>query len=303
MTDRKITTVQLNIWIITAIIGPIIFYSDGNWMGALLYSVPILMLVWIAMRFGAHWDGIIYNVLQCFWLCIVLSQFLGYSADCWPTGERTFPVVPLILLALAAATALKGSKCTAGGISVLFWFAVFLLGIVLAAGVPEMDANFLAPSQDTISLQMMLVLLLPATAGFLSGVKTEKRPFIVVVVLAVAVPMWISGILSPAIAGAVKWPFYEGAKSVQLFDVAKRLESLVSVGVTIGNYALYSLILCEIRNIGDKFQMGREAVIIASGISASLMLLKVVINPAISVVICFVLWVLLPLLGVLKRKE
>lgn len=303
LTDRKITAIQFNIWIVCAFIGPIIFHSDGNWVGSLLWGAAISLLVWTAIHFGHHWDGVIYNIVQCLWLSVVLSQMLPYSADCWPTGEQTFPVVPLALLALATISALKGSKCTAGGISVLFWVVAFLLGVVLAAGVPELNGAYLTPKIDTINAPMMLAFLLPAAAGFLHREKTGKLPFILAVALAGLVAIWISGILSPKIASTAPWPFYEAAKSVQLFDVAKRLESLVSAGVTVANYALYSLILCGVRNIGDKFQKGREAVVLAAGISGSIMLLNVAINPEISAVICGILWIFLPLLGIFKRKR
>ncbi len=302
MSNPKISNIQLNIWIITATIAPIIFYCDGNWVGTILWSIPIGFLVWCAMHFGQHWGGGIYNVVQCLWLSVVLSQLLGYSAECWPTGERTFPVVPLVLLMLATATSLKGSKCTASGISVLFWVMAFLLGVVVAAGVPELNGNYFVASADPISAPMMLALLLPSAAGFLVKEKTGKLSIVTVVVSSVSIAIWISCILSPEIAESVKWPFYEAAKGVQLFDVAKRLESLVSAGITVGNYALYSLLLCGVRDIGDRFQKGIEAVITATGISASLVLLNVVVDPAISVVVCFVLWIFLPLLGIMKRN-
>ena len=303
MTDRRITTIQLNIWIVTAVIGPIIFYTDGNWSGILLWGAGISLLLWSVLRYGRHWDGVVYNVVQCLWLSVVLSQLLPYSADCWPTGEQTFPVVPMVLLVLATVSALKDSKCTASGISVLFWVVAFLLGVVLAAGAPEINSAYLVPKADVINAPMILAFLLPAAAGFLHRVKTGKLSLFLVVALGSIVAVWVSGILSPKIASITQWPFYEAAKSVQLFDVAKRLESLVSVGVTVGNYALYSLLLCGVRNIGDKFQKGREAVIIGTGISGSLMLLKVIIDPGISVIICVILWLFLPLLGVLKHKR
>ena len=302
MTDRKITAIQLNIWIVSAFIGAIAFCSDGNWGGTLIWGTGLSLLTWVAVRYGRHWDGFIYNTIQCLWLSVLLSQLLPYSALCWPTGEQTFPVVPLTLLALATVSALKGSKCTAGGISVMFWIMAFLLCVVLAAGAPELNGAYLMPKADAINERMMLAFLLPAAAGFLHREKTGKLAFVLAVILAIVVAIWISGILSSKIASAVQWPFYEGSKSVQLFDVAKRLESLVSAGVTVGKYALYSLLLCGVRSIGDKFQRGREAVLIGAGISGSLMLLNATINPEISAITCGILWVFLPLLGLLKRK-
>lgn len=303
MKNRRITGIQLGIWIITATIGPIIFVSDGNWFCVLLWGMGISFLVWSAMRFGRHWDGVIYNLIQCLWLSVLLAELLPYSAECWPTGERTFPVVPLVLLALASVSALKGCKCTAGGIGVLFWIIVFLLGIIIFAGLPRLSGKYLIPSIGTIKAPMLLTFLLPAAAGFLPREKTGKLPFIIVVALNAGAAIWISGILSPEIADVMPWPFYDAAKSVYLLDVAKRLESLVSVAVTVGNYAMYSLLLCAVKSIGDKFQRGREAVVSATVISAALMLLDAVVDPGILVIVSALLWIFLPLLGILKRKD
>lgn len=303
MTGRKITALQLNIWITTALIGPIIYYSKGNWSTVFLWGTALSVLVWITMRFGQHWDGTIYNVVQFLWLSVLLSQLLPYSADCWPTGERTFPVVPLVLLALATVTAVKGSKCAASGVSVLFWVISFLLGIVVVAGIPEIDSAFLLLDKGTISAPMMLVFLLPAAAGFLPCERIGRLPFITTVVIGSVVAIWISGILSPEIANAEQWPLYEAAKSVQLFDIAKRLESLVSAGVTVGNYALYSLLLCSVRSIGERFKKVRETVVGAACIASILLLFEVEIDPVISVIVCLILWVLLPILGALNGKK
>ena len=303
MTDRKVTAIQLNIWLISAVIGPMVFYADASLDGIVLWSGVISALCWCAVRYGSHWDGVIYNIVQCLWLSVVLSQLLPYSADCWPTGEQTFPVVPLTLLALATVSALKDSKCTAGGISVLFWVLAFLLGIVFVAGVPELNGTYMASKEEAIDGSMIFVFLLPAAAGFLNREKTGKLAFLVIAILGAAIPLWICGILSPQIASNAQWPFYEAAKSVQLFAVAKRLEPLVSAGITVGNYALYSLLLCCLRNIGDKFQKGREAVFLGAGLSGSLMLLNVTIDPLYSAIICAILWIFLPLLGVLKKKQ
>ena len=302
LKDNGVTSAQLNIWMITASIGPIVFNSKGNWLDVLVYGGIISLLVCITMRFGRHWSGPVYSLLQSVWIILMLSQFLQYSAGCWPTGERTFPVVPLVLLGLAAATSLKGAKCTAGGICVLFWFVAFLFGTVLAAGVPDLNVEYTVPSNYGINAPMMLTFLIPAVAGFLPRRKTGKLSFVIVVVVAVAVTVWVSGVLSPRIAAEVQWPFYEAAKSVQLFNVAKRLESLVSVGVTVANYALYSLLLCCVRNIGEKFGLGREAVVVGGTLSASLMLLGVSIDAAILFIVCAIFWIFLPLLGVLKKK-
>ncbi len=284
-------------------LGPILYYTKGNWFDVLPVAIILSLAAGIAVRFGRHWDGVIYNIVQLIWISVLLSQLLAYSADAWPTGERTFPVVPLTLLLLAAASALKGTNATANGMSILFWMSLFLLGIVAIAGIWNMEWEYLYPHRQGIDGNMLLIFLLPGAAGFLSANKYRIKTSFFIALMGSCVSAWIAGILSPAIAEQVAWPFYEAAKNVELFDVAKRFEALVSAGITMCNYGLYSLLLCAAARIGEKFGKRKEAVIGGVGISASLLLLGLSIQPEISAIFCAVLWVVFPLLGRLKKNE
>lgn len=303
MIKRSVTDIQLGIWMITAAVGPLIYYTDGNWAGTLLWGTGISLMIWGAMRFGSHWDGIIYNAVQCLWLAVVLSQFLSYSADCWPTAEKSTPIVPLVLLMLATISAARDWKFAASGISVLFWIMLFLLGIVLLAGVPNLKGEYLAIGTNEIKASVLFSLLLPAAASFMPCRKVKISPLIMVAVIGTVIAIWVSGILSPNIASQVQWPFYEASRSVQLLNVAKRLEALTSAGVTIGNYALYSMLLRSARSIGDKFQKGKETLVIIAVISATLSLLEIVVAAEILILGSLILWIILPLFHILKRKE
>ena len=303
MLGNKLTATQVYIWIITAMIGPILFFSSGNWVGILPAVVIISFLVWGTVRFGCHWDGPVYCVIQIVWIAVLLSQLLPFSAYCWPTGERTFPVIPLTLLLVASITAIKGSVPAANGVGIVFWVSIFLIGVVVLAGIPNIEIENIKISRKEIGGEMLLLFLLPATAGFLKKERCGVLPFAMVAFVATGIAVWICGTLSIEIADQHQWKFYEASKSVQLFNVAKRLESLVSVGVTLSNYALYSLLLCAAGEIGEKIGAERTAVIFAAGLSATLMLLKITILPSISVLIALILWVILPIMGFLKENE
>ncbi len=284
-------------------LGPILYYVKGNWADVLLAAIVFGLIAGIAVRFGSHWDGLAYNVIQLLWISVLLSQLLGFSADSWPTGERTFPVVPLVLLFLAAASALKSTNAAANGMSILFWMGLFLLGIVVAAGIWDIKAEYLYPKPQGIEGNMMLIFLIPAVTGFIITDKSSIRTSLCIALTAAVISVWIAGILSPGIAEQEPWPFYESAKNVALFNVAKRFEALVSAGITICNYGLYSLLLCAIGEIGEKLGRRREAVIGGVGISASLLLLGLTIRPEVSAVFCIVLWVVFPLLGLMKKNK
>lgn len=303
MLNNKVTVLQMAIWIISAVAGPILYYSNGNWFGLFPISVALSLLTGLAVCYGRHWEGPVYNFVQFLWIGILLSQFLIYSAKCWPTGEKAFPIVPLTLLILSGISATKGNKNAVNGISVIFWISLLLLGGVIAAGIENIKLEFLQPNKREIPPYIILALLLPAAVGFIKCEKSNILPFAVVPFFVTAVSLWIAGSLSPELSEIISWPFYEAAKSVELFSVAKRFESLVSVGVTLCNYCLYSLLFCAAASIGEKCGKKREAIIATVGISATLMLLGFRIDPIISTVISMILWVILPLFGMLKKKE
>ncbi len=300
---RNNKAIQLSIWVITAMLGPILYFSLGNWVNTLAASLVLSVTTGCAVQYGKHWSGPVYNIVQLLWLAVILSQFLGYSGACWPTGDRTFPVVPLTLLILAAASALKGYDATANGISIVFWMGLFLIGIVVVAGIWNIETKNLYPKVQNIDAQTMLVFLLPGAVGFINGTKFRLEISAVIIAVATLIAVWIAGILSPGISLQVNWPFYEAAKTVELFDVAKRFEALVSAGVTLCNYALYSLLLCAAASIGARFGRRREAVVISTGISASLLLLGMSIKPEILLILCIIFWIILPLFGVLNKNR
>ncbi len=301
--NHKISGYQMRLWIITAVIAPVVFFSDGSWLGVLTTGFLLCGFCWLALRFGFHWEGRIYRLLQILWLCVLLSQLLPYSASCWPTAKRAFPTVPLVLLALAAMAARGSYKSIAGGIGVLYWVVVILIGIVIIAGCRDLRTEYLVAQNAIPKDIFFLIFLIPAVASFISCSKGGKGVLWLLPILAAGISAWTAGSLSPELAVWVSWPFYEAAKSVQLLDVAKRFEALVSVGVTVGNYGLYCLLLCAIYSLGDRFDKGREAVTICALIAGSIMLAGIKLPINVMVAVSFVLWIFLPLLGVFKNKK
>ena len=303
MNKNKITSAQLTVWIITALAGPLVYFSDGNWVGAFFAASLAGGLNWIAVRYGRHWDGPVYAFIQVLWITLLLSQIGPYSANCWPTGKQTFPVIPVAMLALAGLSAIKGDRNAANGISVLFWIVSALLGAVILLGIGNIEISYLSPEVQTPKAIIILVLIFPAAASFLNKERCSAFPFVAIAVVAAGISLWIAGTLSPKIAQQLIWPFYDAAKSVQLLDIAKRFEALVSVGVTVGNFALYSLLFCAVGTIAKPFGHEKGTIVSTGIISAVLMLSGFYIDPAVSAVICGILWLFFPFLGLLKPKK
>ena len=303
MQNSKVSVPQLGIWVVTATTGPVLFYANGNWYLLLPVALVLSAISWLSVCYGKHWDGSVYRFVQLVWIGVILSQFLSYSAACWPTGERTFPVVPLTLLALAAISVSKGIRATVDGICVVFWISLFLIGIVFVAGFQDVEFTNFVATEGGISANLMLVLLLPAAARFVFRDRCSLVPFAGIGVLAVVVSLWIAGTLGTAIAEQLSWPFYEAAKSAQLFNVAKRFESLVSVGVTLCNYCLYCLLLSACVGVAEKILDRKFALVLVVTLSACFLLLEISINSTFLLLFSLLFWVVLPLLGTLNKKE
>ena len=303
LQDKRITSAQWSVWIITAMLGPVVFCANGDWYGSILAGAVFSFLGWLVCRVGRHWSGPVYCVVQILWLCTVLSQLLLGSAQCWPTAQNPTPIIPITILILACIAGLKGAECAANGIGVLFWVAAGLLATVILSGIGDMELSFIAPERQQPNYDLMRILLLPASAALLKREKSPILPFAATALMAVGVSLWIAGLLSAGIAGNLNWPFYEAAKSVRLLDIARRFEALVSVGVTVGYYALFSLLLCEVGALGSEIGIRKGAVILATVIAGVFTLLGFRLNAAILVVLGVVFWVLMPILGVMKTRK
>jgi hypothetical protein len=167
LTGNKITSAQLTVWIITALIGPIVFFSKGNWLYTFVAAGIFALLNWVVVRYGRHWEGPIYAFIQVLWISVLLSQIVAYSAQCWPTGQQTYPVIPITMLVLAALSASKGDKSATNGMSVLFWVAAALIGSVIFFGIGNIQIRNLIPNSICMEICIFLYICSLQTVVFL----------------------------------------------------------------------------------------------------------------------------------------
>jgi hypothetical protein len=187
--------------------------------------------------------------------------------------------------------------------SILFWVVIVLIGVVIVAGMSDLRGKYLKVQSGMPKDVFYLIFLLPAVAAFLCIGEGGMRVLAVIPVFAAGIAAWVAGSISPQLAEVVDWPFYEASKSVQLLGVAKRFEALVSVGITVGNYGLYSMLLCAIYCLGEKLEKGRESVTISALLAGSLMLTGITLTVKVMIAVSFVLWIFLPLLGIFKTGK
>ena len=235
---------------------------------------------------------------------VTVSQ---WSSAIWPTG-KAWPVVPLTLLALATASAWYGANRASGSVGVLFWIITILYSILLGFGFRNVRLEYLRPQLEVPGGLCWFVFLLPCAAQFLPRERGKGIwPYVLALTaMGILAAVWTEGNLSARIAEQMPWPFYGAGESVQLFGIANRLESLISVGATLGLYSLYSLLLSAVGHLADNIRngCGKYGVLLGGILSAAGVLLRWEIPLFVLAGGAFVLWIAVPVLGakILSKK-
>jgi len=299
---------QRNLWILLATCAPVLQVAGSTgWLAVLIAAVPCALLCWAVLSIPVYelpkskW----FCIVQVIWLTVVLSQLVRWSDDAWPSG-RDFPSVPLTLLLLSTFSALNGASKAAQISSIVFWFAAILLGIVGFSGLSELRMEYLLPQWEGPEADMIWVLLIPAAGAVLGGKEKSKTAVPVAVSLFfVLAALWTVGIVSPKGGMLYQWPFYEAAKSLSLFGVAKRFEAIVSVAVTIGYFCLYSFLLSCVGAYARRIreQWANPVTIGVAVAAGGLMLLDVCIPMTVLAIITLLVWVIMPLAGRFRKPE
>lgn len=100
--------------------------------------------------------------------------------------------------------------------------------------------------------------------------------------------------------------FYEAAKAVNLFGVAERFEAVVSVAMTMGYFALLSLLLSCAGAMAEEFHQGwrRIGVLGAAAISTIIVAIIGAIEGELLLILCGILWIAVPLIqGTLGKTK
>ena len=313
MMNKNISSARLGEWLIVAMSGPFAYLAGRqSWTTILAVSAICLLALWAVLARPTS------KLLALPFLCLLEYGFLtavcfatsSWSSDIWPTGQG-YPVVPLTLLGLSIASAWFGANRASKGIGVLFWMIAILYSILLSLGLRNVEPRYLMPKWETPAPTIWFAFLLPCAAQFLprENDKRSNRYIAALAGLALLFALWTEGNLSLDAAQQVSWPFYEAGESVHLFGIANRLESLISMAVTIGFYGLYSLLLSGTFHLAEGIRSGwgKYGVLTAGILSGAGVLRKVTIPGFVLVAGAFVLWIALPVFGSLfsekKRKK
>lgn len=232
---------QSNLWLLAAIAAPAAHFSGSGWLTALITAAVILPLS-LLKRDWTFPKPI--ALLQILWLGIVAGALLPAGAACWPSDNAL--AVPLTLLTLAALT----PAAHAPRIGAVLAFAMGLLALPIAiSGAANLKLRWLMPTALTFNPMLALVLLLPALP---TGETGKGRGIVGIGILSITVSALIQGVLSYDIAVSLPDPEYQTARTLGY------LEPVAAAALTLGWYAVTTLLFSAAAEIAQKSQMGER---------------------------------------------
>ncbi len=300
LQDKKVNSYSLWAWIFAGVSAPIAHHAgQSSWLATLiaglLCSIACAIVVAVADRRSCR--GGWYSAVQTLWIALVTGLLARWSVSSWPTAAG-FPVVGLTLLVLAAFAAWDGATRASHCCSALFWLLALLYAVILVAGTQNLKLQYMMPTAQPFSLMQVVVFLLPALAGFLPCSKRLKvLPLAGVVIFATVLTLWTVGTLSMPVTTQLEEPFYQFSRSLSFSGVSERFESILSVAMTMGYFALFAFLLSAVYHLTERAVpgKGRGGVIVAAVLAATIMVFIEKMEEWVLVVGCVVLWILLPL--------
>lgn len=300
MFNKEATPARSYAWLAVSMCAPLVQVAGGsNWTTVLVTGVICFVLAVAVFAFGVEISAKWLLWSQLIWLSVVASEIATWTTAYWPQ-YRSFPVVPLALILVAFFAAVGGIDRASRAGAVLFWFLLLLYGAVLLAGMKEVELKWLAPGDVNLKPRLTLVLLLPLLMMFH---EKESRgvwkPLAAILVFGLLVSAITTGVLSPGIAEGSSSAFYEASRSLSLFGIVERFESVVAAALTLGYFCTLAYIFSTAAQLAGEIKPGWEkrgaAMCAAAG--SGLLLAGSSIPPELLLIGCAVMWVLLPVLS------
>lgn len=303
MFRNTVPSRQLATWLSVALT-PVLLQLCAviGWATALLTAAVCGIAVFAVWKWGNMPTHPAISCLQYLFIIMLLWNLLPQTALSWP-GDN-YPAVPLILLVLAAWSANKGADAAARVGCVLFWIVLIVYLAVIAAGAGSVKAAWLTPDPPKIQWRAATLLLIPCAAVPIkqSGHSWTPRLFLSGLLLVVGAAV-AAGILSPHYAATLPDPFYTAVRSLNLLGVARGFEAVLSAGMTVGWFSLFSVLLSVAA--AQLQRWGRGGLWLAAGLSALGMLCKMHISWGITAFLAAVFWVVVPIVtqGLVNEKK
>ena len=274
-------------------------FSGGSWWGLLLLAILCYCVMKLLpenmVQFQNRRE---YCIAQLIGIYLLLTQLIPMSALYWP-GKLSEKVVPATLVLLAAYSCIKKPERVAG----ILFCAIAILNVpIVVAGFKDMKLEWIMPEGNSLSVWVIVALVLPQLTGFIVEERIDKW-YKWIILLGTAIWMITSGLLSSGVASKLEVPLREVGKSLTL-GTYSRFESVVSVAMTLGWYALTSLLFFVAVQCCKGLNIKKEAgICILAILVLTNLLTDVKISPAITVIYVVLTWILLPIFELKKISK
>ncbi len=288
---REKTDKQASVWLLTALLAPLAqTASASSWLAcAVSGGICLSLAQWSKKYIGepSPWLA----RLQGLWSAVIIAKLLQWTSGYWQ-GYSYHQILPLILLAAAAYTAMDPKRAARVGCTLL-GPVVVLLGAVLLSGVSEIKLSNLKPVWNMPDAGLITILLIPCLAAGTTG-KGKGGKFLWLYAFALAVSVVTSGVLSAKVSAAAVSGVYELSRSVSLFGVAERFESLAAAAMTLGFFGAMSYLLAVPGR-------GKGTVWVETAAGGALYLCGLQLDSRAAAVGSLLLWLVLPVTAELKK--
>lgn len=240
MYSKEMNEKQHTSWMLAAMAAPVTHAaSNCSWP-----AVAVVGILCLAIRYGVEkldidrtpgkWLG----AIQWLWMLLVVSEFMHWIMYCWPE-RKSYHVIPLVLLILAAYTVSRGASTAHRAGSTLRMPIGVLIGVILLSGIREICPGNLMPVWQMQTAHLISVMLIPVM-GLGYGVCKKKTG---VLAYGVVVSVITTGVLSLDYIRLRESPFYDMSRSIHVLGTDSRLESMVAAGMTLGYYVLLTYLI------------------------------------------------------------
>lgn len=256
--NNKATAAQISAWVLVASVGPVLaICGRSSWLTVLLMAIVCSVVSACAVGYGSAKFPKLVCLAELIWLSFFLGGIALQSGNCWESNNA-IPVIPVALLILSAWGAQYGAEKAARVSALLVWLILPICGLVLLAGVENVNVEWIDNTVKMTDWLLPVFLLIPSLSLFIPNqqAKTSRMVIPVIALFAVIVSVWLDATMGPSTARSAANGFYEYSKGVTLFGVAERFEALIACVLTGSWFALFTIILSSAYHIAESVKAG-----------------------------------------------
>jgi len=278
------------VWLIVASSAPILsLVGRTDWLSvAVCASISIVIAIGVAGTSVPGWV----NFIKVAAAVLYLGNIAGESVTCWQDQGEPWILAATLLIVSALAVRNGAQQTCRIGVS-LAWVLLPGVLLILLSGMSDLQLPSFHTEQSGERWGLLPVFLLPLLVERNSAASKWSAVKVISIsgLLAVLLSLLLGG-TTPQ--GAVN-TFYEYSKGVNLFGVAKRLESVAACMLTIGWFALFSYILAAICGIMEERGIRSRVLVWTATALAALILYNLTIPSVVTALLCLLSWGLIPL--------